>query len=82
MAVKDPTEFHEENLAMNKQHYTYMARITKLKVVSLIQTYGARMHFNHCKIDMNKLDLGSDDEQESVNIRYGIIQIEDMMRDL
>ena len=40
------------------------------------------MHFNHCKIDMSKLELDSDDEQESVNIRYGIIQIEDMMRDL
>ena len=82
LAVKDPTEWHKENLEMNKQHYTYMARITHLKVINALQKYGARMHFNFCNLDAKQLEWESDDEQESVQIRYGIIQTEDMMRDL
>jgi len=47
LAVDDTAKFHKENLEMNKNHYTYMARGTNCKVVNFFQDYGARVHFNH-----------------------------------
>ena len=33
MAVANTKDFHEENLARNKTHYTYFVRSTKGKIV-------------------------------------------------
>jgi hypothetical protein len=33
LGVKNLKEFHKANMAMNKDHYTYMARMTHGKVV-------------------------------------------------
>ena len=57
--MKDTKEFHQQNLVMNKHHYTYMARMTQLKVVNAIQSYSAKMHFNLVETDCSKLEVES-----------------------
>jgi hypothetical protein len=47
LGVKDLKVFHRENMAMNKTHYTYMARMTKGRVVFAAQSYAAKAHFNY-----------------------------------
>jgi hypothetical protein len=47
LGVKDLKVFHRENMAMNKTHYTYMARMTKGRVVFAAQAYAAKAHFNY-----------------------------------
>lgn len=51
LAVKDFKTFHEQNMAMNKDHYTLASRVTKGKLVNYFQTKAARVHFNHTVID-------------------------------
>jgi hypothetical protein len=83
VAVKDLKSFHKENMAMNKNHYTYMARMTHGKVVYLAQERAARIHFNHMSLkDMAELTDEAHDPDKLVNFRYGVIELEDMLRDL
>ena len=83
MAVANTKDFHEENLARNKTHYTYFVRSTKGKIVHHIQDMAARMHFNHTTINSSEhIQQISNGETDRVKIRYGIIQIDDMLRDL
>ena len=51
LAVENLKDFHKENMAMNKDHYTYMARFTKGRVVTYFQDKGAKMHFNYMKVN-------------------------------
>lgn len=81
MAVKDLKSFHKANMAMNKTHYTYMARMTHGRVVNLAQKYAARVHFNMTQIEDQSLPK-IDDKPQKVNIRYGIIELDDLARDL
>ena len=46
-----------------------MARLTKGRVVCYYQDKGARVHFNDKKID-------------DINLKYGVIQYDDVVRDL
>ena len=82
LAVKDSKEFHEENLVMNKHHYTYFVRSTRGKVVHKIQQMGARMHFNHMEIDNGYVKEISNGDQSNIMLRYGVINMDDMLRDL
>lgn len=83
MAVKDPIEFHKANLKMNKTHYTYFVRSTHGRIVHKMQNIGARMHFNIIRLDNNdEIKVMSDGEEQSVKMRYGIISLDDMLRDL
>ena len=50
LAVDNIPKFHEENLKLNKNHYTYMARGTNCRVVNFFQDYGAKVHFNRMKV--------------------------------
>ena len=47
LACEDTKEFHAKNLEINKNHYTYMAQLTKCKVVNYFQEHGAKAHFNY-----------------------------------
>ena len=49
VAVDDLKYFHKENLKkeVNRNDYTYMARLTHGKVVTFFQDKGARVHFNY-----------------------------------
>jgi len=49
VAVDDLKSFHKENLKkeVNRNDYTYMARLTHGKVVTFFQDKGARVHFNY-----------------------------------
>mmetsp|Transcript_43497 Transcript_43497/g.31316 ORF Transcript_43497/g.31316 Transcript_43497/m.31316 type:complete len:101 (+) Transcript_43497:135-437(+) len=81
MGVKDIKEFHTENLAMNKDHYTLMARFTKAKVVNYFSTKGARVHFNTMKIeDPEMTEMTS--KPQFINVRYGVVEFDDLKRDL
>ena len=71
---------------MNKNHYTYMAQFTQCRVVNYFQEHGAKAHFNYMTIKdqdlINKL-VGKDFEQrDRIQIRYGVIALDDMLRDL
>ena len=83
MAVDNTKEFHEENLSRNKTHYTYFIRSTKGKLVHKIQDMAARVHFNHTKLTASEhIKELSNGEASQVQIRYGIISLDDMLRDL
>ena len=51
LSVEDIKVFHKENLEMNSKHYTMMNRMTKNKVANYFQNRGAKVHFNHMKIE-------------------------------
>ena len=83
LTVENSRQFHEENLAKNKHHYTYFVRSTKGFIVHKIQDAAARMHFNQLTLEENEFVKEiSDGEQTSLKIRYGVISTEDMLRDL
>jgi len=83
LAVANTKEFHVENLRKNKTHYTYFVRSTRGKVVHYIQEYGARMHFNHMKLsNIEQIKQMSNGETCSLDVRYGVISLDDMLRDL
>ena len=65
---------------MNKTDYTYMARFTKRKVVHMAQARAARIHFN--TKTMTDIYTDSDGQNKDVRMRYGIIEIDDVLRDL
>lgn len=66
---------------MNKNHYTYMAQWTKGWVVDKAQQHAAKVHFNHMSL-MDETLLTKKGEPTKVNIRYGVIEVDDMIRDL
>ena len=86
LAVENTKDFHTENLSRNKRHYTYFVRSTYGKAVHVIQDVAARMHFNHTKIAATEhikgLSDGEGDAPDEINIRYGVIAYDDMLRDL
>ena len=83
MAVENSRTWHEENIKANKGHYTLFARSTSGRVVHAIQQYGARMHFNHMKLgDCEQIRSLNGGQACPVKIRYGIINLDDMLRDL
>jgi hypothetical protein len=66
---------------MNKDHYTYMARITSGKVVNFFQEHGARIHFNRMTINSDTVPCLKD-KCSSINVRYGIVELDAIRRDL
>ena len=83
MAVENTKAFHEENIQRNKTHYNYFARSTGGKIVHKIQDMGARLHFNHIELSENEqIKEISNGEADKVKIRYGVISLDDMLRDL
>lgn len=87
LAVENTKEFHAENLKRNKKHYTYFVRSTYGFAVHWIQDMAARMHFNHVKLNTSEHTdcLRHETEEEcpkEINIRYGVIALDDMVRDL
>jgi hypothetical protein len=82
LGVKNLKDFHKANMSMNKHHYTYMARMTHGKVVFYAQNYAARIHFNYMTLDDKSLPLLPNGDTQKVNFRYGIIELDDVMRDL
>lgn len=75
IAVEDLKEFHKQNMATNYRDYTYMARFTHGKAVTFFQTKGARVHFNFTTLLLPE-------SNQSIKIRYGIVELEDLLRDL
>ena len=69
---------------MNKSHYTYFARSTHGLAINFIQEYGARIHFNEFRTEGKEvLQLGaSEPPSPALKIRYGVIELGDMLRDL
>jgi len=49
-AVDDLKQFHQENYALNKKHYTVMNRMTRNKLVHYFQDKGSKVHFNTMKV--------------------------------
>lgn len=48
-----------------------------------IQDMGARLHFNHIELSENEqIKEISNGEADKVKIRYGVISLDDMLRDL
>lgn len=93
MAVDDLKNFHKINLKDNPKHYTMFSRATMGKVTEITQQRGTKCHFNEIHENFNdyldfmgneekdQLDLNVIDQSE-VYFRYGVIQINEMVRDL
>ena len=69
-AVDNLKEWHEQNYGMNKSHYSFIARLTKTKIVRLIQQYGAKIYKNNFKLSTGE------------TIQYWIIDQKDLVSDL
>ncbi|CDW91227.1 UNKNOWN [Stylonychia lemnae] len=82
MAVDDLKQFHQENLAINKSHYTMMNRATKNKVLYYFQNKGAKVHFNYMKIQDPDVQDQKESKENMIDMRYGVIQYDDLIRDL
>lgn len=83
MAVDDIETFHKENLERNKAHYTLMNRATRNRVLNYFQTKGAKVHFNYgIKMLDEELTQQTGETQEFVDVRYGVISYENLVRDL
>ena len=84
LAVDDLKEFHQENMKEenNRKDYTYMARITKGRVVTYFQDKGARVHFNYMTVADPMMEELTNGEHKEIRLRYGIVQYDDMVRDL
>ena len=65
---------------MNRENYTYLARITKGYPVWFSQKYGARVHFNHMTLECPIQSEMSDNKL--ITLRYGVVEYNDMLRDL
>lgn len=83
IAVDDLKEFHTKNITkeFNRDDYTYLARIAK-PILWNAQKYGTRCHFNHMTIEDSQLEEVSQGSKKEVNLRYGIVEYDDMIRDL
>ena len=84
ITVDNLKEFHTENIQeeWNKEDYTYLARFTKATPVWWLQRYGARVHFQNKEIECPELTAQSQGNVKKVNLRYGIVAYNDMLRDL
>lgn len=84
IAVDDLKAFHNKNIQkdVNGKDYTYLARMTKGKIVTYFQQKGARVHFNHTSLECPTLSKITGGEKNLINLRYGIVEFEDMVRDL
>jgi len=58
-----------------------MARFTHAKVVNFFQNKGAKIHFNFMKVEDPEISELLK-RKHMINIRYGIIELEDLKRDL
>ena len=67
MAVDDLKSFHKLNLEENKEHYTMFVRFTHGKVINLVQTRGAKIHFNEIELpsEFNNLIENNNDLLEN-----------------
>ena len=59
-----------------------MARSTKGKVVYLASQYAAKVHFNHMTIQDEMAEKLTHGKAQTLKIRYGIVDIDDVLRDL
>ena len=68
---------------MNKEHYTMMNRLTKNYGVTYFQNRGAKVHFNYgIKMIDEELSQQTGEAEEIIDVRYGVIQTDDLVRDL
>lgn len=67
---------------LNRNDYTYMARLTHGKVVTFFQDKGARVHFNYKVFNDPALQHLTNGSKSQISLRYGIVQYDDMIRDL
>ncbi len=74
--MNDVKAFHHANFQMNKNHYPASSKIFKVKLVTMFQHYGAKVHFNYVPMPP--------DEESGVNtyLRYMTVEHSDLMRDL
>lgn len=88
MAVDDSKEFHKKNLSKNKDHYTVISRYSRALDINLLFTnFGAKIHFNEVSMktpEYMKMLEDSDEEyeEEIIRFRYGVITMDNLLRDL
>jgi len=56
--------------------------MTKGKIVTFFQNKGARVHFNHTSLECPTLTKLNKGDKSMINLRYGIVEFDDMVRDL
>ena len=56
--------------------------MTKGKIVTFFQNKGARVHFNHTSLECPTLTKLTKGDKNMINLRYGIVEFDDMVRDL
>jgi hypothetical protein len=90
ICVDDPVAFHVANMhsGMNMKDYSMFQRFSaKLphfyfkplwKPINLFQRNFAKVHFNTTKVNINTGQLRTG----STKLRYGVVQYEDVIRDL
>ncbi len=70
-AVDDLKQFHADNYAMNKKHYTMMNRMTRNKMVLYFQNKGGKVHFNNMKVIDPELSEETGNQEKTV--RFSVL---------
>lgn len=70
IAVDDSTQWHRENIEINKHHYSLSFPATAKRVAWLQEEFGARVYFNPY------INVGN------LSIKYGVIKTDHLVRDL
>ena len=74
ISVDDTREFHKKNLRMNRDHYSWMAKIMPLHITDMVNRGSTRIYFN----PLVKFKGCT----ENLQYKYGIIHYTDFIDDL
>ena len=69
-AVDNPTEWHRENLEMNRKHYSFLRLFGSNNICKVQENFGANIYFNTLVQCEGRL------------IKYGVISTDSLLRDL
>jgi len=69
-SVKNPKDWHQQNLALNRNHYSFLCRAGGISFISKVHDWGARVYYN------------TDIKLEGERIKYGVVSTDELERDL
>ena len=78
LVVDDLQRFHEQNLAMNSSHYSYLAKRVPTSLIAAVNESGSGIYFN----PLIPLKSFNSEDTETRQIKYGVIQYDQACEDL
>lgn len=76
LAVDDPISFHEKNLDVNRNHYSFLKYLGSRMVTRINEKSGAKIYYN------TLVPVTDESTGTSFLIKYGVIRTQDLINDL